>query len=875
MGVDFAVVEVDKSHAMAAIQRKLGEISKITTVPNLFIQGTSLGGCVDVKARIFHGKLQNTLAPFMTKPHAKDEDIPRHSLFYFPETVNGHVVRFSGLFTSIYAILCCIFYRHMATQWCVLALACDFVLRFTFGASCSVVGMVSAVLVSRIAPKFVAGPPKQFAALCGVFFSTFAAGLYLADQRVGGCVVMALLAAAAGLEGVLDFCLGCWMFGFLIKFGMVSPSVYRPYLSMREEKVWTYNFMHLFRDLPHAVNEHVLLPNQTEPTKVDLIRKKRFELEYKLQDIDLIRHTSVDFFAVPMSIMALAVMFQMTTKRYPVVDFDGGYASQVLAIVAVIFAGLFFILYSMRMIMYPKKVCKEWHHPLQSNYFAAMTITVILFGMFLLQTTTTGGISLIWIGAIGQMALTIFKLSELVYRRWSEDWESPIMMMIPVANLVAAMGFGRYHQEYPQAPNFANIIQYAQLARLWFSVAILFALVYFTITLRRSFHDGKNDVRQRAGLWVWLATAAGIGPAFLAVLQDSTQVAQVGTDVFYQSMWCIALVFFVVLSLGYLRGFFTYTGDLSMWVVPFSLSIFAINTIQYYTLATNPLFLVLSLITGAIACASQAVTGLHTLFLLVDGTLWIPKQKWGPVSFMKLTHEAFRFVLPQFEARIAELSSADGASPATSVAVLDHLLQDLNEFFVVFDEHSRHEDLVLFPLMRRYFPGINADVDADHVHMHETVDAWKALIQRYQTAKQNGAAEQSAAVSNLISVLALEFAPWSVRVQQHLRSEEDTITVIARKYVPLEVQRDLTAQCFTKITSSESWAVVLRFMMYRLPVFQWKIRYLKAFLWAVPERAHEIGLLVHRHVDQGLWLALTQELPEIIPRGVSGYQRIY
>ena len=33
------------------------------------------------------------------------------------------------------------------------------------------------------------------------------------------------LAGAAGLEGFIGFCLGCWMFGLAIRFGFASPRV--------------------------------------------------------------------------------------------------------------------------------------------------------------------------------------------------------------------------------------------------------------------------------------------------------------------------------------------------------------------------------------------------------------------------------------------------------------------------------------------------------------------------------------------------------------------------------------------------------------------------------------------------------------------------
>jgi len=255
-----------------------------------------------------------------------------------------------------------------------------------------------------------------------------------------------------------------------------------------------------------------------------------------------------------------------------------------------------------------------------------------------------------------------------------------------------------------------------------------------------------------------------VGPAYLAVFNNSASMAVAGTDVFYQCMWCIALFFFTVLAMGYVKGFFSYTNDMSNWIVPFSLTIFAINTIQYYSFATDGLFLVLSLITGAIACASMSVTGLHTLYLIVDGSLWIPKQKWGPISFMKLTHEMMRFILPQFEKRftdIYQLHSNNNASNnnnsdqkeknlqlMTTIRILDGILSEFSAFLTVFDEHSHHEDHVLFPIMRRYFPNLNMDLDGEHHLLHAQIDNWKPIIANYETAKKNFLETQNVQNSN-------------------------------------------------------------------------------------------------------------------------------
>ena len=48
---------------------------------------------------------------------------------------------------------------------------------------------------------------------------------------------------------------------------------------------------------------------QTVESPVDLIRKDRYETEYKLQDIH-VKNITVDFFAFPMSAGGLAMVFK-------------------------------------------------------------------------------------------------------------------------------------------------------------------------------------------------------------------------------------------------------------------------------------------------------------------------------------------------------------------------------------------------------------------------------------------------------------------------------------------------------------------------------------------------------------------------------------
>lgn len=50
---------------------------------------------------------------------------------------------------------------------------------------------------------------------------------------------------------------------------------------------------------------------------------------------------------------------------------------------------------------------------------------------------------------------------------------------------------------------------------------------------------------------------------------------------------------------------------------------------------------------------------------------------------------------------------------------------------------------------------------------------------------------------------------------------------------------------------------------------------MKTWVWAMPERAQQLGLMVYRVVDDVTWVEVARDLPEVIPRGLPGYRRYY
>ena len=119
-------------------------------------------------------------------------------------------------------------YVVSGAAWLLVPLVYGFLARVTTGPTFSPLALLATkVLTPRIKTehRMVAGPPKRFAQLVGLMFSSTAAVLWLFDFGVASRIVAAALFAAALLESVFAVCLGCIMFGWLMRLGVIPQRV--------------------------------------------------------------------------------------------------------------------------------------------------------------------------------------------------------------------------------------------------------------------------------------------------------------------------------------------------------------------------------------------------------------------------------------------------------------------------------------------------------------------------------------------------------------------------------------------------------------------------------------------------------------------------
>jgi len=188
--------------------------------PWIFIEGEFVGGYEDVNSLYSNGELQNDYLNKLTQADKCDKIASMSTtkpLFWFPEKVNAYVVRSTGILTCFVSAAGAVL--SIFTPWGYLIgyyLVLDFILRIIGGARISPIGIIAALPTKCMDPKPRSGRPKQFASMCGFMFSLLGAIFYLLSimpyHNYIGSVFLAILCICTGMEGFLDFCLGCVFF---------------------------------------------------------------------------------------------------------------------------------------------------------------------------------------------------------------------------------------------------------------------------------------------------------------------------------------------------------------------------------------------------------------------------------------------------------------------------------------------------------------------------------------------------------------------------------------------------------------------------------------------------------------------------------------
>jgi hemerythrin-like domain-containing protein len=268
-----------------------------------------------------------------------------------------------------------------------------------------------------------------------------------------------------------------------------------------------------------------------------------------------------------------------------------------------------------------------------------------------------------------------------------------------------------------------------------------------------------------------------------------------------------------------------------------------------------------------IATAVNFVAAMHTMTcLLRKHSVCTPEPKLSPLSFLSLTHDAIRAHLPTLESFLRRLDLDDESEEAHNTLRL--FVAHYNLFRVTFCEHARQEDNLLYRCYRDWFPDHVHGKKYSEDHQRDSQLAYEDLSALVETVMDRHSHRRKDALLELRHELPVFFE----HISRHFRGEEENMDPICKKYIPLELQKQLARDAFIS-TPSEKFEVIVPYVLTNLPRHDQRVSYLKSLCWSVPERSQQVGAIAYRNVDSITWERLRFDIPEIIPRGTRGWRR--
>ena len=144
--------------------------------------------------------------------------------FRFPNPVNEIAARTVAAGVLLQALA----FVVTGWRWLTVPLAFGFVARVLSGPTFSPLGrLATQVIVPRLpfAARLVPGPPKRFAQGIGAALSVAGLVVAFAGEDLPARLVVGAILPAAALESGLGICVGCAIFGFLMRVGIIPSSV--------------------------------------------------------------------------------------------------------------------------------------------------------------------------------------------------------------------------------------------------------------------------------------------------------------------------------------------------------------------------------------------------------------------------------------------------------------------------------------------------------------------------------------------------------------------------------------------------------------------------------------------------------------------------
>ena len=277
--------------------------------------------------------------------------------------------------------------------------------------------------------------------------------------------------------------------------------------------------------------------------------------ENQIPQNDRLKLFPIMMFAIVMGMSGLTIMYQKATLW---LSFPSLIATVLMAITTLLFV-VIALVYLVKYSKYAQAVQKEFAHPIRVNFFAAVSISMLMLAIIYKEHYPFVSALFWYPGTVLHFYLTMHTISFWINHNQELDHSNPAWFIPIVGNVlvpVAGVGFA------PQ-----SILIY------FFSVGLFFWLALFSILLNRIIFHHQLAVKFMPTMFILIAPPA---VSFIAYVKMFETI-----DTFATILFNLALFFTLLVAFMY-KSFIKIKFFISWWAFVFPLAAMAISAMLMY-----------------------------------------------------------------------------------------------------------------------------------------------------------------------------------------------------------------------------------------------------------------------------------------------------
>ncbi len=320
-----------------------------------------------------------------------------------------------------------------------------------------------------------------------------------------------------------------------------------------------------------------------------------------MDEVIVCEHNRVKFFpimmyATVMGMSGLTIMYQKASLWLGMNRMIGNGLAAISTALFVVIS----LVYLSKYIKYAPMVKKEFSHPVRLNFFAAISISMLMLAIIYKEMNVNLAAIFWYAGAGLHFYLTMYTISFWINHNQELDHSNPAWFIPVVGNVLVPVGGVGFASQ--------GVLMY------FFSCGIFFWIILFAILLNRIIFHHQLAVKFMPTMFILIAPPA-VG--FIAYFKMYGVI-----DVFATLLFNIALFFTLLIAFMY-KNFVKIKFFISWWAFVFPLAAMGISAMLMYHETKDTMLLILSYMMVSVTTVVIAIVLYQTITHMLKGEVCV------------------------------------------------------------------------------------------------------------------------------------------------------------------------------------------------------------------------------------------------------------